>query len=103
MPSETTDRTLEIGLATLSALILAYSLVIQGTILLGSLAVAVVWLVYLFHRFVLVLARIASALEQLAQRRVEDPTTAETTEAEATEATATAQPTDSHREPEREF
>ncbi|MBV0922905.1 hypothetical protein KTS45_01705 [Halomicroarcula limicola] len=106
MPSETNDRTLKIGLAALSVLVLAYSLVIQAEILFGLLLVFAIWSVYLFYRLVLVLARIASALEQLARQRVEDPATTRTTgttEAEATEATATGRSTDARREPDREF
>jgi len=69
MPSEDTDKTVRTGLAVLSVLIVAYSLVIVQQILLGLLAVAALWLVYLFWRFVGVLGRIAAALERLARDR----------------------------------
>ena len=70
MPSITDDR-LRSGLAVLSVLVVLYSLLIAQQILLGLLAVATIWGVYLFYHLILVLARIASALEQLVQARTD--------------------------------
>ncbi|MBX0323352.1 hypothetical protein EGH21_09960 [Halomicroarcula sp. F13] len=74
MPSTTNDRTLRAGLAVFSVLVLAYSLVIVQQILLGLLAVATLWTVYLFYHFVQVLGRIAAALERLASQRADGGT-----------------------------
>ncbi|WP_254278697.1 hypothetical protein [Haloarcula marina] len=66
MPSTTNQRSITTGLAVLSVLAMAYSLIIVQQILLGLLAVAALWGVYLFWRLVLALGRIASALERVA-------------------------------------
>jgi hypothetical protein len=58
-------------LAVVSMLVLAYSLIIAGQILLGVLAVGFVWFVYLLYRLLTILARIATSLEQLVDQRAE--------------------------------
>lgn len=65
------DQQFRIGLAVLSVLVLAYSLLIVQQILLGVLAIAMIWGIYLFYHLVGVLARIAAALEQLAKQRAD--------------------------------
>lgn len=101
MSSETNDRTLKTGLAALSVLVLAYSLVIQGSVLFGLLAIVAMWCAYLFYRLILVLARIASALEQLARQKTEGVSGTRITE--TAETSAREQSTDARREPDREF
>ncbi|GGN89330.1 MULTISPECIES: hypothetical protein [Haloarcula] len=91
MPSSMNDRTLRAGLAVFSVLVLAYSLVIVQQILLGLLVIAVLWSVYLFYHFILVLARIASSLEQLAYQRADGGRQTQSTDRS------------SEREPEREY
>lgn len=77
MPSSNDHRRLRIGLAVLSVLVMAYSLIIVQQILLGVLIVTVVWGAYLFYRLIEILARIASALEQLAAQRADGGLTGE--------------------------
>lgn len=60
-----TNRVLPIALTAISLLILLYSLIIVQQILLGGLAVVVVWLVYIFYRLFVRLGRIADSLERL--------------------------------------
>ena len=77
MPSSTDHRRLEIGLAVLSVLVFGYSLIIVQQILLGVLIITVFWGAYLFYRLIEILARIASALEQLAVQRTDGGLTGE--------------------------
>ena len=71
MPSSTDDKRLRLGLLALSVLIVAYSLLIAQQILLGFLVVTAIWVIYLFYRFIGILARIASALERIAVQRTD--------------------------------
>lgn len=64
MPSTTDRRALQVGLATISVLVFAYSIVIVQQILLGVVAVVFCWLLYVLWRFLNVLERIATALER---------------------------------------
>ena len=61
-----------IALTVLSVVVLLYSLVIAGQILLGVLAIGAIWLVYLLYRLVVRLGRIASALEKLVEQRADE-------------------------------
>jgi len=60
------------ALAVLSVLVLLYSLIIAGQILLGVLATGAIWLVYLLYRLVVRLGRIATALEKLVEQRADE-------------------------------
>jgi uncharacterized membrane protein len=71
MPSSSDHKRLKLGLAAVSVLVVAYSLLIAQQILLGLLIITAIWGVYLFYRFVQVLARIASALERLVVQRTD--------------------------------
>lgn len=71
MPSSTNDKRLRLGLLALSVLVVVYSLLIAQQILLGFLVVTVIWMIYLFYRFIGILARIASALERIAVQRTD--------------------------------
>ena len=71
MPSIAKPATVGL-LAALSVLVMLYSLVIAQQILLGIVAIGLVWFVYVFYRFVTILARIATSLERLVEHRADD-------------------------------
>ena len=52
-------------LTFLSVVVLLYSFLIAGQLLLGVWVVVFVWIVYFFFRLVLAIERIASALEEM--------------------------------------
>jgi len=70
MPS-LTDSGLAAPLAVLSAVVILYSLLIAQQILLGIVAVVVIWLIYLLYRLLVQVGRIATALERLVEHRVD--------------------------------
>jgi hypothetical protein len=70
MPS-LTDSGLAAPLAVLSAVVILYSLLIAQQILLGIVAVVVIWLIYLLYRLLVQVGRIATALERLVEQRVD--------------------------------
>ena len=53
------------ALTFLSVVVLLYSFLIAGQLLLGVWVVVFVWIVYFFFRLVLAIERIASALEEM--------------------------------------
>jgi hypothetical protein len=64
-------RPVAVGLLTVfSMLVLLYSLIIAQQILLGVLAVGVIWFVYVLYRLLTILDRIVTSLEQLVDQRV---------------------------------
>jgi CBS domain containing-hemolysin-like protein len=71
MPSTFDDRQIRLALLVLSVLVVLYSLIIVQQILLGFLIIVALWLVYLFYHLVGILARIATALEDLARQRTD--------------------------------
>jgi len=71
MPS-LTDSGLAAPLAVLSAVVILYSLLVAQEILLGIVAVVVIWLIYLLYRLLVQVGRIATALERLIEQRVDD-------------------------------
>ena len=71
MPS-LTDSGLVAPLAVLSAVVILYSLLVAQEILLGIVAVVVIWLIYLLYRLLVQVGRIATALERLIEQRVDD-------------------------------
>ncbi|MFC7019079.1 MULTISPECIES: hypothetical protein [Haloarcula] len=71
MPSTFDDRQIRLALLGFSVLVVLYSLIIVQQILLGFLVVVALWSVYLFYHLVGILARIASALEDLARQRTD--------------------------------
>ena len=71
MPS-LTDSGLAAPLAVLSAVVILYSLLVAQEILLGIVAVVVIWLIYLLCRLLVQVGRIATALERLVEQRVDD-------------------------------
>jgi hypothetical protein len=71
MSSNDPDRLVVAVLAGVSVLIVLYSLIIAQQILLGVLAVAAMWFVYLCYRLVCVLGRLASALEMLVEQQTD--------------------------------
>ena len=70
MPS-TTDSLIPVAIAVLSGVIFAYSLIIAQQILLGFLAIGVLWFAYVFYLLVSSLSSIASSLERIAAQRAE--------------------------------
>lgn len=59
-------------LAALSVLVVLYSLIIAQQILLGLVAVGLIWFVYVLYRLVTILASIATSLERLVDQQVDD-------------------------------
>jgi len=72
MPSTSNDSGFILPLAVLSAVVMLYSLIIAQQILLGLIVVAAFWFLYLLYRLVLRLGRIATALEQLVEHRLDE-------------------------------
>jgi CBS domain containing-hemolysin-like protein len=70
MPS-VLSRASAAALAAISVLVLVYSTIIAQQLLLGFLAVGAVWFVYMLYVLVVILARIATALEELVDQRAE--------------------------------
>lgn len=70
MPS-TADSRIPIALAVLSGVIFAYSLIIAQQILLGVLAIGLLWVAYVCYLLTTALSRIATALETIATQRAE--------------------------------
>jgi len=72
MPSTSNDSGFILPLAVLSAVVMLYSLIIAQQILLGLIVVSAFWFLYLLYRLVLRLGRIATALEQLVEHRLDE-------------------------------
>ena len=70
MPS-ITDSQIPVALAVLSVIVVAYSLIIAQQILLGVVAVGLLWFAYVCYLLANSLARIASSLERIADQRAE--------------------------------